>query len=248
MQKSENFNLSSYLNNLKSMYGKLSNPTKPKKSGIRIKQMKETKKSQKTIFIHHTQKIESDAPQPETGPLLYLNVLCYDKSTGAYFEKFNIAIQRIKRINDLIKNIKNRLKFARIDYDFQIYVGNFKISKEMRLTNFNFEVGDMIICKPKSAPHPCLEQLDSAQFGGYNASTSKRILMGKTMAKQGSKNSSGHKESFKEVPHYSRDIYRTSPSYIQLCRMSSSDLSRVSDFKIWNDHGMVEFKAPVDLR
>ena len=56
------------------------------------------------------------------------------------------------------------------------------------------------------------------------------------------------KQEHLDTPSYSRDIYSTSPSYIQLCRMTSSELSNVADFKIWNKYGKIDFQAPVDLR
>ena len=38
-----------------------------------------------------------------------------------------------------------------------------------------------------------------------------------------------------------------SPSYIELVRMTLKELKQVKDFKIWNEHGQVEYLKPVDL-
>jgi hypothetical protein len=50
-----------------------------------------------------------------------------------------------------------------------------------------------------------------------------------------------------KIPLLSKIGYKTSPDYIEICRMPKRELMNVKNFKIFNEFGEVEFLAPVNL-
>ena len=54
--------------------------------------------------------------------------------------------------------------------------------------------------------------------------------------------------SMSTVPKLSKQGYETEPSYMNICRMSESELANVEDFAIKNHWGRIEFLGRTDLR
>ena len=49
------------------------------------------------------------------------------------------------------------------------------------------------------------------------------------------------------VPKLTKEGYKCNPSIMELSRKTEKELRKVENFKIFNKHGEVEFKEPVDL-
>lgn len=112
------------------------------------------------------------------------------------------------------------------------------MEKEMRICNFRLETGDLVICRPLSAPPPNLELMDNSQYGGFSSQIPKRILFA---AKDHEKPSRHRLAAAEELPYISLNVYKTQPNYTQLCRMSTEELSCVKNFSVWNEFGKIEF-------
>ena len=51
-----------------------------------------------------------------------------------------------------------------------------------------------------------------------------------------------------KIPKLERSNYITTPSRIDLCRMTEEDLSEIKDFTIQNEHGKIVFEGVTDIK
>lgn len=178
----------------------------------------------------YSQEIEFPFIQPET---LIINVFCYDQSTATYIPSFPVLLGENLKIKELENNIIRKIGSEHAVHSFAIYYGKLKISNNVRIYNAGLLSGDSVIFKPKRAPFPLIvEENNRGMFRKIIRKQDQRINI----------------DTEGLLPVFSKENFSTSPSFIELARMTLVELANVRNFSVFNQFGRIDFLETVDLR
>ena len=160
-----------------------------------------------------------------------------------------IKIHRSRDVSDLytkaMKLIKENYQFEDNDYDIVLLYRNHIINKSNSLKQEGIESNCQVYVCMQRKNYTFKEVLDNRSLNESRLSAAPPSTS--RLEEQSSGMGVDQLVPIELIPQQPKAGYKTEPSYLELVRMSLRKLQNVPNFKIYNEHGSIEFIGDTDL-